>query len=103
MTRGRGPTYPPRLPTCFMLRSFLEPGGIPWRFKPPISRNSYPPDSFSQQSHSLSQRCVSSSHQNWVVLENNNGHLTRLAAERLPLRRSLLESLQEKVFVFCHW
>ena len=39
-----------------------------------------------------------------VVLENNNGHLTRLSAEGLPLFLSLLSSPQEEqVPGFCHW
>ena len=38
----------------------------------------------------------------WVVLENNNGHLTQLSAERLLLFRVLLPSRQE-VLVSCPW
>src|SRR5262249_3502004 len=37
-----------------------------------------------------------------VVLENNNGHLTQLSAERLLLFRALLPSRQE-VLVSCPW
>ena len=37
-----------------------------------------------------------------VVLENNNGHLTQLSAERRPLFRALLPSRQE-VPVSCPW
>src|SRR5215216_2894796 len=37
-----------------------------------------------------------------VVLENNNGHLTQLSAERLLLFRVLLPSRQE-VLVSCPW
>jgi hypothetical protein len=39
---------------------------------------------------------------NRVVLENNNGHLTQLSAERLLLFRVLLPSRQE-VLVSCPW
>jgi hypothetical protein len=38
--------------------------------------------------------------QYWVVLENNNGHVTQLSAEEAPLLRALLASLREEVLAF---